>query len=206
MGLSPAGFVRQVWKEGVLMLKYIEVKSPQAIDYQQTINYCQLVFELSNYEVREITQKLLDSSSIAPNEMHYIVLKENDQPVGFAVYYYLTPIRLGYLDYLAVLPEFRCRGLGSKLYQQMVSELKVKHPDIEGLILEAKSTDDDVEQRRDFFIKQGACELKLGSFQIPQQVMDSGLLLMYQPLIKEAEMDSKLLIQAFQVLAKTLWH
>jgi GNAT superfamily N-acetyltransferase len=187
------------------MLKYIEVKSPQAIDYQQTINYCQLVFDLSNYEVREITQKLLDSSSIAPNEMHYIVLKENDQTVGFAVYYYLTPIRLGYLDFLAVLPEFRCRGLGSKLYQQVVNELKVKHPDIEGLILEAKSTDD-VEQRRDFFIKQGACELKLGSFQIPQQVKDSGLLLMYQPLTKEAEMDSKLLTQAFRVLAETLWH
>lgn len=188
------------------MLKYIDVKSPQAIDYLQTINYCKLVFDLSNYKIREITQKLLDSFSISPNEMHYIVLKENDQPVGFAVYYYLIPIRLGYLDYLTVLPEFRCRGFGSELYHQMINELKLKHQDIEGLILEAKSTDDEVEQRRDFFIKQGACELKLGSFQIPQQVLDSGLLLMYQPIIKEVEMDSKLLIRAFQVLAKTLWH
>lgn len=188
------------------MLRYIEVKSPQAIDYQQTIRHCQLMFELSNYEIREITQKLLDSSQIAPNEMHYVVLKENDQVIGFAVYYYLTPVRLGYLDYLAVLPEYRNQGFGSMLYQQVVSELKAQHPEIEGLILEAKSTDNNVEQRLGFFIKQGAFELKLKNYQVPQQVLDSGLLLMYQPLIEEAEMGSQLLMQVFRVLAKTLWH
>lgn len=188
------------------MLRCIEVKSPQATDYQQTIRHCQLMFELSNYEVREITQKLLDSSIIAPNEMHYIVLKENDQVIGFAVYYYLAPVRMGYLDYLAILPEFQGRGFGTMLYNQVVNELKTRHPEIEGIILEAKSTDEDVEQRLAFFIKQGGHELKLENYQVPQNVVDSGLLLMFHPLHKEAQMDSQLLMQIFRVLAKTLWH
>jgi len=86
------------------------------------------------------------------------------------------------------------------------NELKTRHPEIEGIILEAKSTDEDVEQRLAFFIKQGGHELKLENYQVPQNVVDSGLLLMFHPLHKEAQMDSQLLMQIFRVLAKTLWH
>ena len=187
-------------------MRYVEIKSPQSSDYLQSIRHCQLIFDLSSYEVREITQKLLDASMIAPNSLHYLVAKEEEDLTGFVVYYYLQKIRLGYLDYIATIDQFRGRGIGSQLYGKMIEELQVKHPDIEGIVYEVKSTDADFEERVRFFEKQGAQILKLEDFPLPQSVIDSGLIMMYQPLKPGAKIQGKDILDIFRVLSETLWH
>lgn len=194
-----------VAESGCLMKTFIEIKTPQAYDYLQTIRHCQIMFELSNLEVQEITQKLLDRSMIAPNEMHYVVAKEGDQPIGFAVYYYLEKIQLGYLDYMGILTEHQGGGAGSALYEEMLEDILVKHPKVEGLILEVKG-DDSFQDRQRFFLNRGAKAVDLSQQNLPQKVKESGMVLMHHSLSKDSVPDSETINGAFKELAKTLWH
>ncbi|GAW29335.1 hypothetical protein ULO1_19050 [Carboxydocella sp. ULO1] len=183
-----------------------EVKSPQTVDYLESIRYCQLMFDLSNYEVREITQKLLDHSLIAPNEMHYLVLKEDEELVGYAVYYYLQDLQLAFLDYIGILPAFQSQGYGARLYQAMLQEIRQQHPEAQGLIMEVKSTDDDFDRRCRFFQRLGASLIDLQSMDVPAKLKESGLVLMIHPFQQDLQLDREMLMRFFRVLARTLWH
>ena len=81
----------------------------------------------------------------------------NDQFVGYALLYLPKSDRLALLDYLAVEPEYRCRGIGTSLLKQ----LKMHYADAtDALLIECerpKAAPDEMEARKRirFYTKAG---------------------------------------------------
>ncbi|MGF7184367.1 GNAT superfamily N-acetyltransferase [Desulfitispora alkaliphila] len=157
-------------------VRYEELTSPHSFDYKEAMFYCQLLFNLSRADTHRVLKHLLIPKKLAPNRFFFVVAKKGDQLVGFSLFYYLQRVNLGYLDYIAVLPEYRGEGIGVGLYQKTVSMLEEHQEDVYGMLFEVHQAEG-LEMRKDFFRKQGAVKLDLSKYK--KVVQDTNLEMMF---------------------------
>jgi GNAT superfamily N-acetyltransferase len=107
---------------------------------------------------------------------HLYVAIEDSTVVGMALLYGFPELHIGLLDYMAVLPEYQGKGIGSKLFSYVLGEFSRENPKWLGLLLEVQveSVADSKERtkresRIKFYLRLGAKILLGVHYLIPPQ-------------------------------------
>ncbi len=185
-------------------IKFVQGKMPH--DYA-SIEGIRLLRNIFHYPVSiqiSIVSKLLNPSIIDPNHFYLLTAMEGDKVVGIACFYYLSGSKLGYLEHIGIIPEYRNRGIGSFLYHKVTSFLEKEHPDIEGMLLEVRQTENEMDSRKQFFLNLGAIPVDTAFYPSGRFKFAEKLLLMFKPLVVNANLNTITLEKALRELAKIL--
>jgi GNAT superfamily N-acetyltransferase len=80
---------------------------------------------------------------------HLFIMVNDSTVVGISLLYVFKGLRSGLLDYMAIIPEFRGQGTGTKLFRHTVNRFKRICPNSIGLFLEVQKEDaEDLAERR----------------------------------------------------------
>lgn len=187
-------------------LTFEEVTKPSSYEAQEGLRQASFIFELSPAQSRGIVQNLLDPKSVLPNHFHFIAAILEEKIVGMAFLYYLTRDSMGYLDYIAVVPEYRGKGIGKQLYLATVKLLKEKYDDVAGIFIEVSNAEKGLKIRKEFFLEQGCIPIDLSFYQSIPDVSKSGILTMIHPLQGNLIMNNKKVKEVMKDLSATLCH
>lgn len=183
-------------------IKFIQGKKPSDYVTQEGIRLLRNVFEYPSTIQRDINEKLLNPAKLEPNNFYLFTVLSDDQVIGIATMFYLNEERLGYLEHIGIIPEYRNRGIGSLFYHKLVSFLEEEHPDIEGIFLEVRKTSDySMDNRKEFFLNLGAIPVDTTFYPGERFKVTEGLLLMYRPLIATAFFNTGTVERAFKSLS-----
>ncbi|PKM81541.1 MAG: propanediol utilization protein [Firmicutes bacterium HGW-Firmicutes-14] len=189
---------------GVDNIKFIQGKAPGDYAAVEGIRLLRNVFHYPVSTQRDIVNKLLAPSTIIPNHFYLLSAMEEDKVVGIACFYYLAESKLGYLEHIGIMPEFRNRGIGSFLYHKVTSVLEKEHPEIEGMLLEVRQSNNESDTRKQFFLNLGAIPVDTAFYPSRNFKFAEKLLLMFKPLVVEANLNTVTLEQAFRDLSRVL--
>ncbi|MHB9094947.1 MAG: phosphate propanoyltransferase [Eubacteriales bacterium] len=189
---------------GVDNIKFIRGKTPHD---NATIEGMRLLRNVFHYPVSTqiaITNRLLNSAAIEPNHFYLFTAMDGDKVVGISCFYYLTESRLGYLEHIGITPEYLNRGIGSFLYHKVTSFLEKEHPEIEGILLEVGQTRNEMDNRKQFFLNLGAIPVDTAFYPSGGFKFAEKLVLMFKPLVVDANLNTATLEKAFQNLSRVL--
>ncbi len=189
---------------GVDNIKFIRGKTPHDYASIEGIRLLRNVFHYPVTTQQSIVNKMLNPYLIEPNRFYLLSAMEGDKVVGISCFYYLTESRLGYLEHIGITPEYRNRGIGSFLYHKVTSFLEKEHPEIEGLLLEVRQSHEETDNRKQFFLNLGAIPVDTSFYPAGKFGFAEEVLLMFKPLVVEANLNTVTLEQAFHNLAKVL--
>lgn len=189
---------------GVDNIKFVRGKTPHDYATTEGIRLLRDVFHYPGSTQRAILNKLLDPSSLEPNCYYLLTAVEGDKVVGICCFYYLTGSRLGYLEHIGITPEYRNRGVGSFLYHKVTSFLEKEHPEIEGMLLEVRQTNNEIDSRKQFFLNLGAIPVDTAFYPSGRFGFAEKLLLMFKPLAVDANLNTVTFEKAFQNLVRIL--
>ena len=106
-------------------------------------------------------------SLIENGQYKLLLLKHSqiDNILGYALIYDLSPLKILWLDYIAISPNYRGKGYGTYFFQHLLSDFS---PQINGILLEVEIPNQldlsNYQQQRNrirFYEKLGAKKLKL---------------------------------------------
>jgi len=163
-------------------IQFDVVTDPRSYEAQESMLLCRCQFELSDFESRGIVARLLNPAIISPNRFHYIVAKQGDDIVGLAIFYFLSDVNLGYLEYITVKPDYRGMGIGRKIYQKVIEILKQDSSHLSGIVFEVRNVSKELQERKEFFLKIGAIPVDLSFYPTNKEIINSGMLLMLHPM------------------------
>ena len=189
---------------GVDNIKFVHGKAPHDYASIEGIRLLRNVFHYPASTQQSIINKMLNPSIIEPNHFYLLTAMEGDKVVGISCFYYLTESKFGYLEHIGIAPEFRNRGIGSFLYHKVTSFLEKEHPEIEGMLLEVRRTNEETDNRKQFFLNLGAIPVDTDFYPSGKFSFAEELLLMFKPLVVEANLNTVTLEQALRNLARVL--
>ena len=189
---------------GVDNIKFVLGKTPHDYASIEGIRLLRNVFHYPVSTQQSIVNKMLNPYLIEPDSFYLLSAMEGDKVVGITCFYYLKDSRLGYLEHIGITPEYRNRGIGSFLYHKVTSFLEKEHPEIEGLLLEVRRSNEETDNRKQFFLNLGAIPVDTSFYPSGKFKFAEELLLMFKPLVVEANLNTITLEQAFRNLAKVL--
>jgi GNAT superfamily N-acetyltransferase len=80
---------------------------------------------------------------------HLFVMIKDDSVIGFSLLCVFKRLRSGLLDYMAIIPEYRRKGMGTELFRRTLNRFKRMCPNSVGLFLEVQKEDvGDLVERR----------------------------------------------------------
>lgn len=189
---------------GVDNIKFVQGKTPHDHATIEGIRILRNVFQYPPATERAIVNNMLNPALIEPNHFYLLTAMDGDKVVGIACFYYLSDSKQGYLEHIGIIPEYRNRGVGSFLYHKVISLLDNEHPEIEGILLEVRQTDSEMDNRKQFFLNVGAIPVDTSFYPAGKFDFADRLLLMFKPLTVDANLNTVTLNQAFQNLSKVL--
>lgn len=189
---------------GVDNIKFVRVRQPGDYAAVEGLRLLRKVFHYPVSVQREIMNKMLNPAMIAPSQFYMLTAMDDDKVVGISCFYYLTESRLGYLEHIGITPEYRNRGIGSFLYHKVTSFLEKEHPEIEGILLEVRQCRDETDNRKQFFLNLGAIPVDTDFYPSGRFSFADKLLLMFKPLIVDANLNTATLEKAFLDLSRVL--
>ncbi|MHB8170574.1 MAG: phosphate propanoyltransferase [Thermincolia bacterium] len=161
-------------------------------------------FALSNEESRKLVKYLLMPGVLFPNKFYlYTILKDNEI-AGVAAFYYLSDVNFGYLEYILINPGNQKLGLGSHLYHKIISTLEEDYPDLSGMVLEVRNTEEDLAYRKEFFLNLGAIPIDISFYPVSKAIATSGLMFMFQPLREDTNLNWPTLAKTLDNLAEVM--
>lgn len=189
---------------GVDNIKFVRGKMPHEYATQEGLRLLRNIFHYPASTQQSIVSKLLDPSIIEPNFFYLLTAMEGDTVVGISCFYYITESKLGYLEHIGITPEYRTRGIGSFLYHKVISFLEKEHPEIEGILLEVRQTQQEIDSRKQFFLNLGAIPVDTQFYPSGKFKFAERLLMMFKPLVVDANLNTITLETALRNLAKIL--
>jgi len=186
-------------------IKFVRGVKPSDYATQEGVRLLRTVFDYPPSVQRDINEKLLNPEKLEPSSFYLFTALSGDKVIGIATFYYLAEERLGYLEHIGIIPEYRNRGIGSFFYHKVESFLEDEHPEIEGIFLEVRKTDDGgMDNRKEFFLNLGAIPVDTTFYPSDQFKVTEGLLLMYRPLVTTASFNTGTVKRAFANLSQVL--
>lgn len=184
-------------------LDIFEIDNIQCKDYLQSMSLLQKAFDLSFEEVKDIGEKL-EKGLEPPDEVHLLVIKQNGLVIGCVVFYYLGQLNFGFMELITIKDEYRKRGLGTFLYDEMIKVLQAKHPNLRAMVHEVQNWLENLERRKAFFLHQGAIPLDISFYPLPSVIRDSGLIFMVHPLKLGLKMDFETISRMFKNISAAI--
>lgn len=185
-------------------LKFVQGKVPSDYYTQEGIRLLLQVFEYPVSVQRDIVKKMLEPESIAPNSFYLLTAVDGDKVIGISVFYYLPDVKLGYLEHIGITPDYQNRGLGSFFYHKVLDFIEKEHPEVEGVLLEVRQNRQDLDDRKAFFLNQGAIPIDTGFYSSERIKASTDVLLMFKPIAAGARLNTFMLERAFQSLVGVL--
>lgn len=196
------GLPREIMEFKAVEFQLLEnPSSPLALE---ALILLRLLFGLSHEENRGVVAKLLEPQKIAPHKFYFLTAVKAEKVVGVACFYYLADVNFGYLDYIGVSPNAQEHGLGTFLYHKVIATLEQQHPDVAGLVLEVRNTEENLEYRKEFFLNVGAIPVDLSFYPSAKALADSNLILMFDPIRADICVNWPILLKTFQDLSAVL--
>lgn len=189
---------------GVDNIKFERGKLPHDYASQEGIRLLRNIFHYPVSTQQSIVNRLLNPSIMEPNFFYLLSAMEGDKVVGIACFYYITESKAGYLEHIGITPEYRNRGIGSFLYHKVLSFLEKEHPEIEGILLEVRQSEKEMDSRKQFFLNLGAIPVDTNFYPQEKFKFAEDLLLMFKPLVVDANLNTVTLENAFRNLSKIL--
>ncbi len=189
---------------GVDNIKFERGKMPNDYATQEGLRLLRDIFHYPASTQQAIVSKLLNPSIIEPNFFYLLTAMEGDKVVGISCFYYITESKLGYLEHIGITPEYRNRGIGSFFYHKVISFLEKEHPEIEGILLEVRQTPQEIDSRKQFFLNLGAIPVDTQFYPAEKFKFAEQLLLMFKPMVVDANLNTITLETAFRNLTKIL--
>lgn len=178
-------------------IRFEQVTVPHSTLGLEALDLLRWQFELANEESRKLVGHLLMPGVLFPNKFYLLTILQNEELVGTAAFYYLFDVNFGYLEYIMVKENCQNSGLGSYLYHKVVSILEAEYPDLAGMVLEVRNTEQGLDSRKEFFLNLGAIPIDISFYPVSKTLAESGLMFMFQPLSADANLN-------WPKLAKTL--
>ncbi|NMA14549.1 MAG: phosphate propanoyltransferase [Clostridia bacterium] len=185
-------------------VKFVQGKKPSDYVTQEGIRLLRTVFEYPASAQRDITEKMLNPEKLDPHKFYLFTALSDDKVIGIATFYYLSDEKLGYLEHIGIIPEYRNRGIGSFFYHKLIAFLEEEHPEIEGIFMEVRKTDEELDNRKEFFLNLGAIPVDTSFYPNEKFKAMEGLLLMYRPLVAIAAFNTGTVERAFKNLSKVM--
>jgi propanediol utilization protein/N-acetylglutamate synthase-like GNAT family acetyltransferase len=185
-------------------IKFVRGKSPSDYYTQEGIRLLLQVFEYPDSVRKGIIKKLLQPESIEPNLFYLLNAVEGDKVIGIACFYYLPSVKMGYMEHIGITPEFQNRGIGSFYYHKVIAFLEKEHPEIEGVLLEVRQNKENLDNRKEFFLRQGCIPIDTSFYSSDKIKIGEKLLLMFDPIIPGASLNTATLERVFQSLKQAL--
>lgn len=189
---------------GVDNIKFERGKMPHDYASMEGLRLLRNIFHYPVSVQQAIVNKLLNPAKIEPNQFYLLTAMEGDKVVGISCFYYISESKLGYLEHIGIMPEYRNRGIGSFLYHKVISILEKEHPEIEGILLEVRQSDKEMDSRKQFFLNLGAIPVDTEFYPAGKFKFTEKLLLMFKPLVVDANLNTITLENAFRCLSKVL--
>ncbi len=158
------------------MLKIHELHNRESL--MTLAEYCRDIFHYSRKDVESLVGKLLGGED-QKLESHVIYAECLGEMAGFIIFCYYPQNKVGFLEALVVMDEFRNQGIGAELYWNMIEMLREKHPECIGHVLEMCQDEANFLERKRFFLRQGSIPLDLGFFMKDPEV--NQIRMLYHP-------------------------
>lgn len=181
-------------------ISFSQCKTPDDPHFLEGIWLLRSVFEYPASVQREITEKLLKPEIIEPNEYYMFVALEKNKVIGIASFFWMPGVNFGYLEHIGITPEYQNRGYGSFFFNKIISFLVKSHPDIEGILLEVRQNKEYLDDRKQFFLNNGAIPVNT-TFYHPRL---AEVMLMFKPETDGARLTTATMDMALQTLSKIL--
>jgi len=186
-------------------IQYLEPVDPDSLEARQALLMCRIMFGLGEAEVADLREELKDSQGLWPNRIHLVVARHQGKVVGFALFYHLAEVNLGYMEYIAVAPGYQRQGIGRGLYNAAVEILERDSQGVKGMLFEVQNADTGLNARKDFFLNMGAIPMDLSFYPLRPEITESGMLMMLHPL-RRVQMTWPTLVKVFDNLSMVLNH
>ncbi|PKM80096.1 MAG: hypothetical protein CVU89_15160 [Firmicutes bacterium HGW-Firmicutes-14] len=164
----------------MIIYKFHELRNRESAYFQRVVRYCREIFHCSGRDIDSLVGKLLAEGSDRVRA-HIIYAECLGELAGFVIFYYYPMTKVGFVDAMVVIDDFRNQGIGSQLYYRMVEFLKEHYPQCTGHILEMCQDRDNYLKRKAFFLRQGCIPIDLSFFISDHFIADAGIQLLYHP-------------------------
>ncbi|MBU7007687.1 GNAT family N-acetyltransferase [Phosphitispora fastidiosa] len=187
------------------MYKFHELRNRESGYFGIIKKYCREMFHCSARDIDSLVSKLLlgDTEKIKAHVLYTECLGEL---AGFVIFYYYPKNRVGFIDALVILENYRNQGIGSQLYWRMVDFLKDRYPECTGHILELCQEKDHYLKRKAFFLKLGCIPLDLDFFPLDPVIVQSSIQLLYHPYRLNLNYSLETMESIFMEMATDLLH
>jgi GNAT superfamily N-acetyltransferase len=89
-----------------------EIKDYNSSEFKQSIEIYKNSFPYNETRLSEDIEYMLKND----RNYHLIASLNNNIVIGISLFYVFRSLNIGLLDYLAITPSFRCRGIGKELF------------------------------------------------------------------------------------------
>ncbi|KJR45575.1 Ethanolamine utilization protein [Desulfosporosinus sp. I2] len=185
-------------------IKFVEGQEPNEYYTQEGIRLMGSVFEYPESVQQEIKEKLLKPQDIAPNKYYVITAIESNKVFGIACFYWMPNVKMAYLEHLGITPEYKDRGIGVFLFHRIRTLLEKKHPEIEGIFLEARKNKEHLDDRKQFFLDLGAIPIDTAFYSAKKTNTGEEFSLMFKPETSNARLDTSTMEVALQTISRIL--
>lgn len=193
-----------ILKVNIDNIHFIHCKVPNDRYVHEAIRLYRHVFECRPAVRMNIVQNLLSPESIAPNKFYLLLAVESDQVIGVSSFYYFPDVRLAYLEYLGIAPEFQKRGIGSFYYHKILDLLENEHPEIQGILFEVRKHLDGLDNRQQFYSSLNCHCVNPTLYDSAEIKAGYELLLMYKPAISGVHLTKPTLDRVLECLRAVL--
>lgn len=184
-------------------IKFAVAKNADQPHTRAAIDLMRTVFDYPDAVAESITAKLRDPDSLEPNKYFLISAFEGENVIGIACFYWLSSVNMGYLEHIGISPEYQDRGIGSFFLNKVISHLEKNFPEIEGILLEVRQDREDLDDRKRFFLNNGAIPVDT-EFYTQSIKLGQNILLMFRPETAGARLTSAAMELTLQILIRIL--
>lgn len=140
---------------------------------------------------------------------HLFVMLKDDSVIGISLLYVFKKLRSGLLDYMAIIPEYQRKGMGTELFHHTLNQFKRMCPNSIGLFLEVQKEDvEDLGGRRNrknrimFYRRFGAKKVGNLDYLLPPQhgTKPEEMHLMIVPTVRVKSLSKKYILDVIKAI------
>jgi len=127
------------------ILEFKSLKTTNSAEFDRAMQIYSSSFPpVETKPVNKVVKMLLNDKNY-----HLFIMAKDGSVIGISLLYVFKRLRSGLLDYMAIIPEYQRKGLGTELFHRTLNRFRRMCPNSIGLFLEVQTEDvEDLIERR----------------------------------------------------------